>query len=231
MLMYCDNGGSFGANVHVKWSLGGLFTGGTTTTIPTATDEDGHTNQNLINFSTLPTGGVVTCNILHSSDGQHTRMFFSTQNVPAGFICTETAGSPGSLWTDPRFYARGPNGDLNPLIPPWVFNTIQVAFRGKTPAGNFGPINVLRDEVNESLINEVFFVPNEISGDVPLFTVGLYSPDVVGFRGRMGYLKDWWYTVNSVNPGDGFPGDASKQFIAIHTGVVVPWDGTTIVLG
>jgi len=99
--------------------------------------------------------------------------------------------------------------------------------------GAFGYFSAIHDMNFVTNIYDSFTVANEISGEYPLWPVGLYGNPayITGLRGQNGYVKDWWLTVNSVNAGDGFPSDASKQFMAFGPAIVVPWDGTTPVLG
>lgn len=235
MLLYGANGGSFSLAFYTKFSRSAGFTGGTTTSIPTATDEDQTTAGNghdLFNWSGFPTGVQVACHIMHSTDGEETRMFFCIQGYCDAWIGVGVAGQPGSLWNG-RWYGHGPFTNANLATSQWTWNVGQNWIKAQTPGGSFGYLNALKDMSQQTNIYEAFTVPNEISGEVPLWPLGLYGNPtyITGLRGQAGYLKDWWLTVNSINAGDGFPGDASKQFMSFGSGIVVPWDGTTPVLG
>ena len=240
VLFYGANGGSFALAWYTKFSPGGLYTGGTTTTLPTATDEDfpsaGNGND-IFQFSGFGSGKQCTAHIMHSTDGQNTRCFFSDSNESHGFWAVETAGSPGDDW-DGRFYGRGPLGNLNALTTTLTWNIGQNWIRAQTPVGGlglgtFGYLQGTREIVSNVLINDAITVPNEISGENGLWPLGLYGNPfyITGLRGQCGYIKDWWHSDNTVNTGDGFPGNGDKDFLSFGSGVIVPWDGTTPVLG
>jgi hypothetical protein len=241
VLFYGNSGGAFSLAFYTKFSLGGNYTGGTTTTLPTATDEDFPTAGNgndIFQFSGFGSGKQCTAHVMHSTDGQHTRVFFADSNESHAFWAVETAGAAGSLWTPARFYGRGPLGNLNALTSTLTWNIGQNWMRAKSPVGSlglgaFGYLTAIREIHQVTLINDAITIPNEISGENPLYPIGLYGNPfyITGLRGRCGYIKDWWCTDNTVSAGDGFPGNGDKDLMSFGGGVVVPWDGTTPVLG
>ncbi len=232
VLVYSDVGGSFASNVHTRWSLSGVFTGGGATTLPTATDDDGHDNKDFINWSGFANGGPTAIHIVHSTDGEHTRSFFCFNSRTDSCIVTETAGDPGDDWDDPRFYGRGPNTNVQSLTTTQLWTVGQEWWHFKVPSTDaFATMTALRELVNGTLINAQLPLPNAISGEYPFWTLDLYGHDIVGARGRCAYLKDWWYTCDAVNPGDGWPGNGDKDFIAFGTGAVLPWNGSTPDMG
>jgi hypothetical protein len=230
-----SNAGGFGAtNVRTAVSISGAYTGGNTTTIPTATDEDNVFDTELFDTN-IPAGGAqLTGYILTSSDGQHTRIFYCSNGQPTGVMVFETAGSPASKWLDPRFYGRGP---IFVRESPWQL--------GNEPLYRNGSRKWLKAKLPSALTFPFFYVsfpwaggrviwdsitdpsPNEIDGSYPIWNVGLYNWDTAGARGEWGYIKDWWMTVGAASPGDFFPGDGSMQFIMMG-GALLPWDGATI---
>jgi len=230
-----NNGGAFGILVRTEFSLGGLYTGGNTTTLPTATDGDGLVNNELFDFNIGSGGAQITAYILSSTDGEHFRIFFCSNGEPTGFLLFETAGNPGGAW-DGRFYGRGPvfiRGESPQIgLNATISNGNRRHLRIKKPAANtFGYLNyVMPITAGRQIFDTTFTLPNpnEISGDYTLFPMELYNWDTVGLRGKVGYIKDWWFTFFAANRGDNYPDDDSLQFMVMSAAFVMPWDGSTI---
>ncbi len=232
LLVYGNNGGSFSALTRTVVSLGGLFTGGNTTTVPTATDGETAYEDEWLDLNVPGAGGPMTCHIAQSSDGEHTRWFNCSNGSPNTFMVFETAGAPASDWDDPRCFGRGPINirQTPPLNAQWVIeNSTRRWLKMLNPDTGVPAFNIYTSHhmAAQRNIYDSVTCPgaNEISGEYPLWSWGIVG-FADGVRGKNGYIKDWWFTVNAANPADDFPGDSSRQFMVLGTGIVMPWDGT-----
>jgi hypothetical protein len=229
-----NNGGSFGILVHTQVSVGGNFTGGTTTTLPTAIDGDDDINNELFDFNFPGGGATVTAYILTSSDLQHTRIIMCSNGEPSGALFFETAGGAKGIW-DGRFYGRAPTfirGDSPQLgLNATIVNGNRKFMKMKNPNSNtFGFLYFTHPVSGGYQIfqPQVLTTPNEISGEYPHWSLGLFNFDMAGCRGEVGYVKDWWFSVFAAQKGSSFPDDDSLDFMFFSAALLMPWDGATV---
>jgi hypothetical protein len=221
--------GSF--DINLKFSPSGLFTGGSTTAAPTATD-----SLTLIAIGsqwigqTSGTGGQFRVHVMRSSDGQNTRLFFCINSLCAGFWSFERVSNPAIGWAVPNVAAavriQGNITDTTMLnFSGWIFNQ---RYASQGPVTTM-PL-VLTSEVMTAgapaSIGNKLAIPNEISGEYPLCPVGLWHETTIGQRGRHGSIPDMYFTATGPVMGDTYPASGTKQFVQMGQ-MIVPGDGTS----
>jgi hypothetical protein len=232
LLVYSTNGGSFSALTRTQVSPGGLFTGGNTTTVPTASDAETYYEEEWLDLNVNVAGAPMACHIAATDDGENTRWFNCSNGAPNTFMVFETVGAPAADWSDPRCWGRGPRfiRQNPPLGALWVIeNGTRRWLKMLNPADDTIDFNIytLHHMAAQRHIYDSITCPGptEIDGSYPLWSWGITGFDD-GNRGKLGYIKDWWFTVPAANPEDDFPDDSSREFMVIGSGIVMPWDGT-----
>lgn len=241
LLIAFATGGSGNSVLVVTVSRGGLFTGGTTTAVPTAAD-----SQSIRAGSTW--GGISSADItdgtalhvMQTEDGYCTRITATrnlTPGVPLMYWAFERAKNPIEGWTHPYFCTAGgltnpstsfgygqylnftnSSGESQPsLFRTWQDSTVvQLYFTTEGISSNF-LVNYLQCK-------------NDISGEYDLFPCGLYAPSH-SVRGRYGEVYDFY--LGPVNSDLYYFSDANgnaRQWVQLGN-MVLPWDGSFITLG
>lgn len=206
------------------FSLSGSFTGGSSTTRPTAPDE--FVASGYIAAPYGGAGGQYVSHVMQTTDGSCTRIVNCSAGAPSELFNFETLGGPSTGLVLPTIAGRfGPAG-----LTPGSVLTPNTPWLNGVHSGTLWTALFCIDATGSQLMWQLTTIPNEISGDYPLFTLAIANVSQAGFRGRHGFLQDLWFTVSAANSGDYFPGDASRQFIVLG-GLVYPWDGTIASLG
>jgi len=194
---------------------------------PTATDE--------ILMGTGAAWGVSTINsssrwhILRSSDAKHWRIFICRNGFTTGFCSMEHAGSPVSGWATPGMFA-------------WVGLTTDPATVSLATPANYSVTARHKAKGNSSmslamtgegirtttsasiLLPERVGIANDLSGEFPLFPIGLASATGSN-EGRHGTMVDMWWGLTSLAESTTYPNDGSRQMV--HFGNFVnPWNGS-----
>jgi hypothetical protein len=234
-------------NLGVKYSPTGDYSGGNTTTLPTAT-----TGVELV---TIPTGvhddgnfiqGSATRRAWHfmcSSDLQCTR-FFVTQRLAevvhvTTFFAIERIKNPTSgLGATDQFVVLWYSDEsvtgtsTKTLVTQW-----NAAARAKSyVAGSGASAYYLTGEFcGTALVRDQIRASNPDDGDSwPLFPMGLVTiTNTAWAYGRNGELFDIWWApamntqlvANPKNTGMTYPNDSSRTFIQLGD-MVFPWDGS-----
>jgi len=218
----------------VIFSPTGTFTGGTTSSRPTATDEiilmNGDDNSSFFDGTILEKINDQFSFVLHgmqSTDGESTRIIVCHRGAskafwlldqmqdavtgiatPACAVISSTSEGNGRGW---EYSELNDNDRIRAYDPtPGVFN-MYATCEGFANA-MVGEQDNIRDQSN------VF------DGTWPMFPIGLASTDVDA-TGRHGRLADIWWTVTTLPTGMTFPNDGSHQF-AVFNHVVLPWNGS-----
>lgn len=228
----------------VSWAAG--FTGGTTTTDPSATDQEsiypGDSRYGLGNFQR-----DMVYHWLHSDDGEMTYCVVNYANITSAFGYFGVPENPTDGWTNPLVAGwLGDDGTTPEFAAAALFNAIQdewsfTGASGRRRANLTGGTIPIHTSFSGASMGDGSFTPrlwgetqggslyvpgpNQISGEYNLGRVGIVAFRQVGVRGYHGRLPDLFFSEDTMNDGDTFPGDGTKTR-AKFGGYVVPWDGT-----
>jgi hypothetical protein len=213
-------------NMTVVWSRGSLFTGGTTTNRPTATD-----SITLLNGGTWLNGQTTSYEHLwhlwHSTDGHSTRIHvrsLGTILAPGCFARFERPKSPLAQWTTPAII--GWNGTASSFLSSTWSST--ASLKGNKPGGGEMNLFTTCEGWSSALGPTRLALPNDFTTEYEIFPLALACEEV-GARGRHGEQFDLWYVTSSLVDGDTMPADASKQFVVVGD-ILLPWNNTTMLL-
>jgi hypothetical protein len=227
--------------INIYFSPADGFTGGNTTTRPTATDELQLSNSNFEFITGFTSGGMGTsmrAHVMVSSDGLCTRIIGCQGNIARSLIMVDVPINPPTGWANPVFCAVAGHTGLPPNDPLSINYWTNTANLLKA----VGPVDVMpmnmtmQGFATSGTSNGIFIghTPwvgaDEASGEMPISGVGIAHVTTVGQRGRHGYIADFWTTALSASQGTSFPGDGSKDFVVLGN-FVFPWDGGDIEIG
>ena len=217
----------------VSFSVGGLFTGGTATTLPTATDQ---VTLDLAYFSTSNNTNR-RIHFLHSTDGRATRIFICeagscTTSVFLGRLTSAKAGlanpfyinwsglqgATASVSNNPITGAGGHHNASSANC--WVRHASTSV---RTFFGSLGSGSGLQN-VGTSVPDEFESAPDQWALD----PIVLCGASTVGGRGRAGLVNDIWVGSAGLTTGDQYPLSGGRTFTQF-VDLVVPWN-TTLVL-
>lgn len=201
------------------------FTGGSTTGNPTASDSFLiQTNQ----YGTFATPGAAFAFNIHgmkSTDGECTRLIWSTNSQTCGALVLDKMQSPVTGLACPvaTFCPAGQARTTNVWSNTTMYNGANVSLRnaGLITAG-FVTMHVGGTQVaavNSGIINQ-------ISNEYPLIPMGVYSQQVSNY-GFHGFVVDMWNgTTNAAaTNGSTYPNDTTRQLVQFGN-TVLPWDGS-----
>lgn len=221
-------------NIHqfgIYFSPGGLYTGGSTTAGPTATDE-----QTLLSsgglwaaFFSGGSGGQLRAHMVRTSDGANTRIYICGASQVLGAWKFEKVYNAVGGWTLPYVAcALGINTNVgNDATLMNQTNWVGVLrYLGQGPVGQMSCYSTF-EGFGGTWAGSRLSLPNEISGEYPLCPIGLWHDTTVGQRGRHGIIPDLYYTGAGSAMGDTFPADGTKQWVQMGATEVVPNDGST----
>lgn len=218
-----SSSGNSGTAVVVYFSPAAGFTGGTTTTLPTATDQILVTNGGA--FGVNGTNRAYNLHALQSSDGACTRVAIVYSSVCTLWFSIENAKTQVTGWTTPVIVSWvGNNTTTNVLTGAGFYNTT-AGYTGVTPGtlagfslfltGEFAPTN---------LLTKLLSVPNDLSTEYPMMPIGLFSYTSPA-RGRLGMVYDLWWGLSVNTFGQEYAGVAAHAFAQFGE-MIVPWNGT-----
>jgi hypothetical protein len=203
------------------------FSGGTTTNRPTAADEISISSAR--NWAVSAAGSIqFVWHLIVSSDGQVTRLVLCSSNAAHNIIVFEKAANPVTGWANPWFaYHANANSGVECL------NASSATDLNPGFIIGYGASSMLMGYTVESgfdgVLSNQLTTANDLSGEWPLFPLGLACTVTVGSRGRHGSVFDLWLGSTTPPTGDCYPGDSSRQFA--HFGdLVFPWNGTNPVI-
>lgn len=214
----------------------GVTNGGTnggTTSRPTATDEivllngtTGTATQGTwLDGSAAAANADYLVNAWQSSDGQVTRVVFRTPGSAfRGYAAFERPKNPVAQWVNPSM-AIWMSDTTNVL----AYSTLNdaVSYHGNKPGGGDMPLFCTTEGVNAGLGENVTTV-NDLTGGYQLTPMGLLST-TAGARGRHGEVFDLWFGVTSLQDGDTYPANGTKQLIQMGH-LAFPWNGSTPIM-
>jgi hypothetical protein len=231
-LISCDSSGSGG--IFMWMSPGSGFTGGSTTSDPTASDQfqlNAGGSSNL-SYGSQNAKVAYALHAMMSSDGQCTRVWvYST-------------GTFQSIWIIDQLknYSTG-------WTTPWVVHTDYLlpttGYWSTTTAYTFGCVNNLNSggyevtnlatqqflwtgEGPNNLVTLAYNAPNDLNSLYPMTPIGLYAPSSTSpLRGRHGMWYDmWWGCAGPPFPaGQLYAGASAHAFVQIGP-IIFPWDGS-----
>jgi len=208
MCFTCNS--SSAGSVDILWSPQGLFTGGTTTATPTASDQFSE------DFTLYPGPTTYKIHILHSTDGYCTRIFNFYSNICKNFVLCDMAKDPATelsypLWVntgEPNYGSMNDYNNVNSIISGdqiWMYCTSEAYYY--------------------AMIGELLTYADDDIGSWYMSPMGLFNANPP-HRGRKGSLYDMWWGATALESGTTYPGDGSKQY-AQFGDIIVPWNGTT----
>jgi hypothetical protein len=223
-----DNTSDDGKRIIVYVSQAG-FTGGTTTTRPTATDERRlRSHTEYWGSGQVNTAYDSQTHVWMSDDGECTRIVIYIQGTVTGYWCFEKPANPVPEWTTPYFAC--------------VLGTSNITVDQTTYASFYDSANILSyfagDAVSMYMSGEGFasaaageYLTNagQLTNNWSAGSMGLIST-TSPFRGRNGEVFDLrWGFKSTAGEVRYFPADGSKTFVQISD-FILPWDGTTLLL-
>jgi hypothetical protein len=221
-------------NMEMVYSHGGLFTGGTTTARPTATDESVQFTSSSGSWQGGSTVADTRLHVLHTTDGLCTRIFLARASTVFFWWQVERLKSHAAGHTLPYTYRFTLAPDVS------TSRTTRAFLSGQTTSlsSRIGTLNINqlgifpgRDAaVAASVLGETYAqVADEVDGDLYCYEIGQIT-STIGARGPKGLLFDIWAAQTPpAQTGDHYPADGSRQFV--HIGHFMhPWNGTVIQL-
>lgn len=209
-----------------KWSPGGLYTGGNTTTNPTATDEQNpatsiDTNSNQSQDRRYSVGVASDGSALWwwnarantINQGFLMQLTSSVVVAPATFspavFSWNWASRPAAI-SSGTFKARASgSGAATNVTPAFGYE----AFGGNSTPGSQSLTGV--SDMNGST-------------GVMIQPLSLWCPTATA-KGKYSNIYDLWYGLVTSADGDSYPNDATRLFIQVGP-FVYPWDGSAVVL-
>lgn len=239
-LYYSNSGQSNWFFVH---SPGGLFTGGTSSARPTASDETVLYNNSFFGRGGGGSTPQFRCNMECSTDGQCLRMFYFTGGIAFGNVLFEAVEDPTPGWATPNVAVVDKNGvdaftDQNVgAVDRWM-NELGGGGTGIMaswgPAGampmtaTFEGTGVAQVSGRSTPLTDTLTRKNGISGTyrMPPSRFGLFRNNSGGADdGWHGRVFDIWGVPHGLfAKGSTVPLDGSKQFVIIGD-QMFPWAG------
>lgn len=220
LLIYLDSVSSYQATIVVSPSAG--FTGGTTTTRPTATDE-----IVLIAGNSWGGASVNAASFLHvikTSAGEAIRVAICRNGQIGGFWFFEQPGTPIDGWSEPSVscvLVGDPSGTPTTMCTfANLSNAASVWGYSQNPISHY--LTGLCTRAHGMLPSNQT-VASEIPAEYPFFEQGVYSETVYG-RGRNGKMVDQWWGLAALADTDTYP-LASRDFVQLGD-VIWPWNTT-----
>lgn len=218
--LYNYNGIGYG-NVYVSHGVG--FTGGTTATRPTASDEVAIVENNAIISPNTARDLIVSC--MMSSTGDSTRLLVFGSGVCLLMYLFETVSD--SLLT----YKGLSFGTTNSTIPTAASHVASSSnpWYGKR-TNNYSAM--LGTEVYNDSTTVVAANSGAISDITNAYAIAPLSAhsETAGSRGRIGRIADMWLGSAAIPTGSTYPTSPDdKEFLQINQ-FIFPWNGATPVL-
>lgn len=221
-----------GSQIYAAVAQAG-FTGGTTNTAPTATDERVLRNDDGTSAGHWGTGAdaASTTNIrfhtMISTDGDCTRVLIFMGDVVTGFWLFDVPDNPASGWTNPYIAViYGENNSTNNVVNYGTFLD-SATMKGRF-SGTDTTMFLSSEGINNSAIGE-FLKANQLDNTFVASEMGVASLTST-FTGRMGTMFDlWWgpaYT-NQEATGRYYPETGTKLYVQVKD-MLFPWDGSSI---
>ncbi len=194
---------------------GGTGTDGVAASPPTAGDQHQVYSAAFVH-SSVYTGKL---HVMHSSDGECTRILTTVANVCQLFWLFDMPSSPTTGFTTGIWGARA--GDANATQYAWWNDTATIY--GEV-SGDLIGMYVTCEGALTSMVGEYLISQDDDTGEWPIMPMGLLNT-VGTHRGRKGSIYDLWWGSTAVAVGTAFPADLSYQFVQFGH-IIFPWNGT-----
>jgi hypothetical protein len=213
------------AYMNVSWATSG-FTGGNSTTAPTATGSIA-----LLTSALWYSGTTMADNITHvmmSTDGECTRImsFLNSVGTCHFFWMFDKAKNPVTNWAIPALCITVGGNTTHKTEVTYLTDTTRISGKhGATAMTMF----MTGDGVVANLVVEYggFNAPSQFNQEVTFFPIGVVS-ETTGCKGRHGEIFDlWWGVGNNIHVGnsDGtYPNDSTRKFWQCGS-LIFPWTG------
>lgn len=238
VLICCQSNGQLPAEhaLLIAISPNAGFTGGSTTTRPSATDEQvlivgssGTSNGNWVSPTSTVQANRFVLHVTQSTDGSITRFQYWINSrhmnyVTFGKVADAPTASPVVYWggTFPNT-SGGLDDNSKATYAKWNDTARLNVYYNATAYSAAGVCT--SEGFITSMVGEQLTVANEIDSTWPISVMGVAST-TVGLRGRLGRIPDCWWTSTGLADADTFPGDSSNQFVKFGH-MVFPWNGST----
>ena len=225
--------GSGGSSVMYRYlrvysSPGGLFTGGTTSVRPSATDEQLQLNVERW-FADQGTAQSYKFHVIKSTDGETTIVLGCHNNTTPLFWAECKVQDPVAGFSHPwgLVMPAGGSGSIGP-----GYGSLRAAQQFElttaVPAGvNFSAAWSCEGFLSDAIGQEMT-IPNYFTGEWPMVPIGIASNDLAQGMGRHGRIADVFYTSTGLQDGDtieAVPASPTRVW-AVFGRIVVPWDGS-----
>lgn len=215
-----------------SWSPDGYFTGGNTSTDPTATDQ-------IDIFTGQPWDGgqsnrISYVNIWHTEDGSKTRIILTSNNGTKSFWIFDEITTAFSDWDYPEIVGIVSNSDSAVLFddtagwstyPP----SISIYDGSSDYSCSFSPyvVDAVPIGFSGSSWHSIQEYSSELSFGIdsyPWSPVILYSDDT-GARGVHGIIEDLYISSEVTSSGATYPNNSAQRNWAQYGHFVMPWTG------
>jgi hypothetical protein len=219
LLISCENTSANGAQITVVASASAGFTGGTTTTRPTATDED-------IRLSSATWGGVfntdtnVKIHVMKSTDGECWRVLCcNAGQANTSWILEKAVAFAGATWTNRLVtYFQGAAAATNTLTNALLNTSASIGGRGVSNM----TLTMAGMAFAGAQANVSITTANDLSSAWPFMPHQLASATASN-RGLHGYLNDVWFGSTIVATGSTYPTTGTQhQFVQLGS-MILPW--------
>lgn len=228
MMFTCaKNGGGQSTIIETYFSEGGLFTGGSLTANPTATDQvlaaNGTGRQGWWDHLDC-TSTPAHLNVAMSDDGECTRWWIYMAGYCPCFFAVDKPKDPSTGWASPwmciscvDWYSSTSFRPVYAYLNDIKTNT---CWRYLSTKQQF---YCTSEGHTSSALGQIQTYVNDIEGGWPMFPMGMFC-DTPGARGRHGTFYDLWWGSTTRVDGDHYPADLTRAFVQIGD-LIHPWTG------
>ena len=200
---------------YLSWA--GFNSDGTLTSSPTASDRVALGGPLEICLSAINTSKL---HIMHSTDGQETRVVLCYNSVATTLWCFGMAAGRSTAWTTGFVGFR--SYDTPTAITYALFNDA-AGIRAEID-GQYCTLYCTSEMMGTAMLGQTQTYPDDDTGCWPMCSMGLVNT-AGRHRGRKGTVADLWWGSTGVAVGTAYPADASRQF-AQFGDMIFPWDGS-----
>jgi hypothetical protein len=208
-------------------SPGGLFTGGTTSTPPTATDSvqylgagDQWHNAGLVAYTSK-------VHVIMSTDGDVMMAVMCIANLVHLVWRFDVVQDPVAGWADGLFvWAQHAQSAMHLLE---FVSAASLGYKSIRNGGVAGTCYLSFEAVKTTPQAFVAYAiaVNDFDGSWPIGPIGIWC-DTAGMKGRVGTMTDLWWGVAALSEGSQYPVVTPYQFAQLGD-MVLPWDSVTVI--
>lgn len=221
-------------------SPGALFTSGSTTARPTATDSQTILNDIFWGGAISSTGGQYYSHVIHTSDGDCTRVYICMNGLVAGYWSFETVKNPIDGWANPIMASMvgiGNTATDTTLLSRASWLAGATTYSSQGPATTMALFLTAESALNGTgsvlgALDQANELTRNYGGEPEYLFVGcgLFHSVTTTQKGRHGETFDLYWTNAALLTGDTFPEDGTHEF-QVMGDQMVPTGGTTLLLG